>query len=157
MPSKSLTINRRNAYLHFFPECNGKCRPGWVLHHIDPSWKTNDRERYDKWYIEDLVPMTKSDHMKLHSTIDNIMSRSSLKELMSPEDYKLWKQHISEGQRGTKHNYPEHRMPHSEETKQKMSKARSIGNIGKHWYTNGVKNTFAKSAPDETWHLGRTI
>lgn len=155
MPKKSLTVNRRNAYLHFFPEYNGKCKPGWVLHHKDPSWKYTDIKRYDEWRIEDLIPMTVSEHMAYHSTNDNIMHKAKMKDLMTPEEYNRWRHNISNGQKGSKHNYPEHRAPHSNKTKAKMSKTRSLNNRGKHWYNNGIKNTFAKFPLDDTWHLGR--
>ena len=39
---------------------------GWVLHHINPDWKVNDIDRYIQWNFEDLVPMTKGDHQRLH-------------------------------------------------------------------------------------------
>lgn len=43
---------------------------GWVLHHKDESLKYKDPERYHQWRIEDLVPMSKSDHRKIHSKGD---------------------------------------------------------------------------------------
>lgn len=36
------------------------------LHHKDINLKTDDPERYAEWRIEDLVPMSLKDHMKLH-------------------------------------------------------------------------------------------
>ena len=36
------------------------------LHHKDVNLKTDDPERYAEWRIEDLVPMSLKDHMKLH-------------------------------------------------------------------------------------------
>ena len=54
------------AWKFFWPEGNGKAKPGYVLHHIDPSWRHEDPERYAQWRPEDLVMMTNSDHTKLH-------------------------------------------------------------------------------------------
>lgn len=44
-----------------------KLQKGWVLHHIDPSWRHNDIERYILWDPFDLVMITKEDHSRLHS------------------------------------------------------------------------------------------
>lgn len=38
----------------------------WHLHHVDPILKYFDPDRYAQWRIEDLQPMTSSDHSKLH-------------------------------------------------------------------------------------------
>lgn len=64
--------NRSAAYLHFFPEYNGKCKPGWVLHHKDTSLKENDIQRYISWNIDDLVPMLRGDHIALHNSCRDI-------------------------------------------------------------------------------------
>lgn len=40
-----------------------------VLHHIDPTLKHRDPKRYNKWFIEDLQPMTNSEHRKLHNAL----------------------------------------------------------------------------------------
>ena len=40
----------------------------WILHHKDPSWKHEDPERYKQWNVEDLVPMTESEHIAWHNT-----------------------------------------------------------------------------------------
>lgn len=39
---------------------------GYCMHHIDPSWKTKDIERYIQWNIDDLVVMSNSEHTKYH-------------------------------------------------------------------------------------------
>lgn len=41
----------------------------WVLHHINPMLRHFDRQRYDEWRIEDLLPMTNEQHMKLHARL----------------------------------------------------------------------------------------
>ena len=38
----------------------------WVLHHVDVNLKSADPARYHEWRPEDLVPITQSDHAKLH-------------------------------------------------------------------------------------------
>lgn len=58
--------NRSLAYLHFFPECNGKCRKKWCLHHKDETLFYKDIERYIEWNIDDVTPMTIKDHNSLH-------------------------------------------------------------------------------------------
>ena len=55
-------ICKEIAYRYYFPECNGKCREGWVLHHKDIELKYNDPVRYRLWLIDDLKPLTRSEH-----------------------------------------------------------------------------------------------
>lgn len=38
----------------------------YCLHHIDPTMKYFDILRYAEWNLSDVVPMTTSDHLKLH-------------------------------------------------------------------------------------------
>ena len=42
---------------------------GWVLHHKDVTLKSLNPKRYKEWRPEDLVPMTKSEHMTLHNKL----------------------------------------------------------------------------------------
>ena len=60
--------NYYKAWRTFYPEGNGHCKPGYVLHHKDPELRHKDIDRYLEWRPEDLVMMTKSDHTKLHMT-----------------------------------------------------------------------------------------
>lgn len=39
---------------------------GMVLHHIDPTLKHRDPERYHEWRVEDLRPMSTASHNSLH-------------------------------------------------------------------------------------------
>ena len=71
--------SKKDAYRFYFPECDGKCRKGWVLHHKDPSWKYDDPIRYAEWRIEDLIPMTLADHNKMHHSGDNISQETRMK------------------------------------------------------------------------------
>lgn len=43
---------------------------GMVLHHIDPTLKTRDPERYSQWNVKDLIPMPKAQHRSLHMKIE---------------------------------------------------------------------------------------
>lgn len=63
--------NRKRAWKEFYPEGNGKAKPGFVLHHKDPSWKIEDPIRYAEWRHDDLVMMTKAEHCKLHSNLNH--------------------------------------------------------------------------------------
>ena len=48
----------------------GKPSHGYVLHHKDPSWRTEDPERYAEWRPDDLEMMTRGDHIALHNSLD---------------------------------------------------------------------------------------
>ena len=39
----------------------------WCLHHNDTTLKELDPDRYHEWRVEDLSPMMKSDHIRLHN------------------------------------------------------------------------------------------
>lgn len=60
---------------------------GYVLHHIDPSWKENDMERYIQWNIEDLEMLTLKEHNLIH------------------EKHKLMRHASDEAHRGSSHFY----------------------------------------------------
>lgn len=40
---------------------------GFDLHHKDPSWQTEDPERYIQWNPEDLIVLTHGEHTTLHN------------------------------------------------------------------------------------------
>ena len=40
---------------------------GYVLHHKDITLRTQNVERYVLWLPEDLIPMTKEEHTRLHN------------------------------------------------------------------------------------------
>lgn len=44
---------------------------GMVLHHLDPTLKQRDPERYHLWRVEDLRPLTVPQHAGLHMRIRN--------------------------------------------------------------------------------------
>ena len=56
--------NHQKAIQHF--KQLGEFEDGMVLHHIDFTMIYFDPDRYVEWRIEDLLPMTKSQHVKLH-------------------------------------------------------------------------------------------
>lgn len=49
----------------------GYWKPGMVLHHVDPSLKLRDPQRYHEWNVEDLRPMTKIEHRSYHMKLQN--------------------------------------------------------------------------------------
>lgn len=64
MNNKTETLNYyHNISADFFEENSDQTI---VLHHIDPLLKYKDYARYDEWRINDVVPMTQADHMRLH-------------------------------------------------------------------------------------------
>lgn len=52
-------------------KARGDWEPGMVLHHIDPSLKLRDLQRYKNWNVEDLVPVTVQQHMRIHMSAKN--------------------------------------------------------------------------------------
>ena len=62
-------LNHEKAWKYFYPEGEGKAKPGYCLHHIDPDWRYNDKERYNEWNPKDLQMLTNSEHLKLHQKI----------------------------------------------------------------------------------------
>ena len=89
------------AWKHFYPEGNGKAKPGYCLHHKDETLRHENPDRYNEWNPEDLVMMTSSEHGKLHHT--GFVYTEEQRQRMSI---------VHKGIRP------------SEETRQKMSKAR---------------------------------
>ena len=115
-----------------------------MLHHKDPSLKYNDPERYFQWRIEDLVPMSKEEHSRLHSTgrVYSEESRQKMskwqKGMKRSEEFR---NKCSEGHKGVLHTEEQKRkiseahkgMHHSEEAKDKM-REKALGRFkGKHW------------------------
>ena len=69
MTNQQIHISRKNkaeAWKHFWPEGNGKAKPDYVLHHINPNWIKDDIERYIQWNVDDVIMMSRADHFKLH-------------------------------------------------------------------------------------------
>ena len=149
MSTKEYRKNHTIAWNHFveiglIPEND---QHNYVLHHIDVDLKYNDPERYDEWRIEDLIPMTKSEHSTFHnkgktviftekhkrhisenhadvSGENNPMYGKNIKDFMSEDAYAEWKRKISEANKGNTHALGKH-WKLSEETKKKMRKPKS--------------------------------
>lgn len=120
---------------------NRTCK--WVLHHIDPSWKENDLNRYIQWNVEDLAPMTHSEHISLHKK--GVPTKCTVwnKGLTGIGGYKMseeGRKNISESKKGEKN--PRYGKPgtmlgkcHSDEARKKMSEAKK----GKPSWNKGKK------------------
>ena len=143
------------AWKHFYPEGNGKAKPGYCLHHKDETLRHENPDRYEEWRIEDLVMITSSEHGRLHHTgvVFTEEQRKRMREAqlkLSDEKSKcskaLWKNEeyrnkvcnkISEVMKGkTPWNKGRHGI-YSEETIEKLRKA----NTGKPSPNKGRKYT----------------
>lgn len=133
----------------------------WVLHHKDIYMKNNNIKQYIQWNIEDLIPMTRKEHLRLHSKLN-----PSCKGKKLTEEHK---QKISNSQKGHRNYLPKNFVPWnkgkkgksvSTETRMKMSASRlgrrisaehkqHIGDSkrGMHWWNNGTINVRAKDCP----------
>ena len=115
--------NRKLAWKHFYPEGNGKAKPGYCLHHKDETLRHENPDRYNEWNPEDLVMMIGSDHMRLH----HIGNTCAMGHVVSEET----KRKLSESQKGkyiseeTRRKVSESRKGHvvSEETRRKLSES----------------------------------
>lgn len=111
----------------------------WVLHHKDKTLKDTDLERYLEWRVEDLEPMTRSEHIGVHNC-DRHPDVSGEKNGMygkhwSPETREKMKNRKSWNKGLTKESDEriqalsnKLKKPKSEETKRKISESLK-GNI----------------------------
>ena len=121
---------------------------GWVLHHKDEALRHNNLERYLEWRPEDLVPMTRKEHLAHHS-------KGERNGFYGKHHSEETKQKLREkcGLSGELNGmYGKH---HSEESRKKMSKSRqNMYNgsknpaYGKHWYNNGTEEKLAYECPE---------
>ena len=125
-------INYAKAKKHFNVQ-KGEC-----LHHIDPSWLYEDVDRYVQWNFEDLVKMTKSEHLRMH----NKGNKNAVGNKTSEEGRKR-KAHFGEtnGMWG---------KTHTEEVRKRLSESskKLKNNLGRHWYNNGVIQVMAFECPE---------
>lgn len=151
----------------------------WVLHHKDPELRHKDPARYAEWRIEDLEPMLKSEHTRLHHAGKVVSEETKAKISQAPKTEE-WKRKVSEALKGR--TVPEERRKRISESvklalqdperKAKMSAAH-LGQVpwnkgmcrerpakdpqkGRIWVNNGERSI--KVLPDkipEGWTLGR--
>jgi hypothetical protein len=102
-----------------------KVPKGYVLHHIDPSWKKEDPERYIKWNLEDLELMTKSQHLKLHNSGNKNPMYGKKRPEVGKRNSELKKGKPNLGVKQYWENFRNKGLSLSEETKQKISLAQT--------------------------------
>ena len=106
----------------------------WHVHHRREISENKSRKQliaeghYYKVKAEELIFLTKSEHMRLHNK---------------------GKKHTEE----TRMKMRERLLNISVSTETR-DKLRAV-QLGMHWYNNGEKNIRAKEPPDDTWKLGR--
>lgn len=120
-------------------------KPNLVLHHIDPSWRHNDIERYIQWNLEDLEIMDRGAHASLH--------QKGTKKPRTEE----WNRKLGLAHKGLKNpavsesNRRRTGWHQSEDAKIRMSeskKGHKGAALGKHWYNNGIIQTYAFECPE---------
>lgn len=154
--------NRRLAREHFFGSKEG--RKGWCLHHKDETLRKRDIDRYIQWRIEDLVPMTISEHSRYHN--DSVHNPNIGKHCSDEAKRKIsvansgrrhsseFKERLSEAMKGE--NNPMFGRTHSDETKRKIGDA----NKGNHSFFGRTHSDEAKQKMSdahkgmETWNKG---
>lgn len=120
------------AWKHFYPEGNGKAKPGYCLHHKDETLRHENPDRYNEWNPDDLVMITSSEHGRHHRAGCTPWNKGKT-NCYSDECRKR----LSESQKGkyiseeTRRKMSESRKGHvvSEETRKKIgekSKGRTI-------------------------------
>ena len=123
--------NRKLAWKHFYPEGNGKAKPGYCLHHKDETLRHENPERYNEWNPDDLVMITSSEHGRLHrlGKHNSPKTRKKLSEINKGNTYSRGRvvseetrRKISEAHKGRPS--PFKGVPRSEETKRKMREAK---------------------------------
>lgn len=137
----------------------------WCLHHIDTTLRYRDKTRYDEWRIEDVIPMLRSEHSRIHSRDRHCTEETKQKIRAANLGKRLSEEirrKISETQKGRK--IPEeiikkrvetYKKNHPHRSKQKQLK--SPEERGKFWITNGIENKrIAENAEIPSgWHRGR--
>ena len=141
----TLTDEQRKTFRHCLYEATKyfNVPKGSVLHHKDITLKETNLERYIQWLPEDLVVMTKEEHIKLHHTGAKRSEETRKKMSEADKGKQKWlgkhhteeaKQKISEAHKG-KVLSEEHRKhlseacmgrKHSEETIKKMCEAQKL-------------------------------
>ena len=140
--------NRKQAWEHFYPEGNGKAKPGYVLHHVDETLKHNNPERYNQWRVEDLVMITSAEHTSFHQKgthhSEEHKRKISASKKGKPSNF-AGKHHTEETRKKISASHKG--IQYTEETKRKLSaslKGRTAWNKGKPAWNKG------KSLSEET-------
>ncbi len=129
--------NREACWKYYYPEGNGKAKPGFHLHHKDPSWKKNDPDRYRQWNPCDVIMLTEEEHKRLHGLLKGSFflgchhseeTKSHLSSVMKEREFtEEHRRHLSEAGKG---------RPVSLEIREKISKSnrgKPAWNKGKPW------------------------
>ena len=142
-------------------------------HHIDPTLKDKDPVRYRKYLPEDVVELTRSEHKKIHMTIDKAnndtkkygheLSDSEKELLLSYAKQPKSEEHkrkISESNKG-KHNHngvnnPNYGKKHPGVGGRPKGCAPTKGSSGMHWFNNGTDSVLAYECP-EGYVKGRIV
>ena len=138
----------------------------WCLHHKDPTLRTKDPERYNEWRVEDLVPMLKSEHTRLHNIgrkkTPEECERQSQRMKGHPVSEETRKK-ISEKCKGRKIPEDEirrrvetYRKNHPPKPKEKKE-PKPIEERGRIWITNGIESHRIPEGqtPPDGWRFGR--
>lgn len=91
-----ITANKKNhkeAWKHFWPEGNGKAKPGYCLHHVDKNLMHDDPKRYNQWNVEDLEMIEFAEHSRLHRTGYVMSEEQRIKNSEEHKGFKLTEEH----------------------------------------------------------------
>lgn len=92
----------------------------WVLHHIDEEMIKRDKKRHDMFFIEDVIPLTWSEHSKYHHT-GKTVSEETKKKISETEKGKEVPKEV--GEKISKALIGVPKAPFTDEHKQKLADA----------------------------------
>lgn len=158
MTEEQMKISAKNRDLRR-KELGIKGNKNLVLHHKDTTLRHNNVERYIEWRLEDIEILTKSQHSSLHLALRN---KARIYEHREPWNKgKHFKHKDNSNYQGPKPWLRGRHYEVTDEAKAKISLAlkksyeHRDGNAkGKHWFNNGVKETYAFDCP-EGFNKGR--
>lgn len=97
-------------------------RVKWDMHHWDKSLRYYNPDRYNMWMIEDLIPMTHSNHIRIHNMNASVDTHEKWSRAQSGENNPMYGRHHTEESRKKIAVASTGRL-HSEEELKKMSEA----------------------------------